>query len=98
VSVDHEYKYEIITTSRFKKDLHRAIKRNLDMSELDVVVTKLAKGEVLDEKYHNHNLSGKYAGYQDCHIGPDWVLVYKIAETELLLVLYRTGTHSDLFE
>jgi len=98
MSEENEYKYDIIPTSRFKKDLDRVVKRNLDTAELNAVVTKLAKGETLEEKYHDHSLSGKYAGYRDCHIQPNWILVYRIVEQELVLLLYRTGTHSDLFE
>ena len=61
------------------------------------VVTLLASGETLPVEFRDHSLSGNYSGYRECHIQPDWLLVYKITENQLLLTLYRTGTHSDLF-
>ena len=90
-------KYEIQRTSQFKRDYKLAKKRGCDMQLLKDAVTILANGEQLPAKYFNHNLSGDYAGYQECHIEPDWLLVYKITESQLILTLYRTGTHSDLF-
>ncbi|PNH20823.1 hypothetical protein B6K86_01775 [Lachnospiraceae bacterium] len=92
-------KYEIERTTQFKKDFKLAVKRGCDMEELRKVVTMLANGEVLPEKYRDHDLinSRNYKGTRECHIQPDWLLVYKIAESELVLLLYRTGTHSDLF-
>lgn len=90
-------KYEIQRTSQFKKDYKAAVKRNLDMEQLKKVVKILAEGETLPEEYDDHTLKGKYSGYRECHIQPDWLLVYKITEDLLILSLYRTGTHSDLF-
>ena len=90
-------KYEIQRTSQFKKDYKAAVKRNLDMEQLKKVVKILAEGETLPEEYNDHTLKGKYSGYRECHIQPDWLLVYKITEDLLILSLYRTGTHSDLF-
>ena len=90
-------KYEIQRTSHFKRDYKLAKKRGCDMQLLKEAVTILANGEQLPAKYLNHNLTGNYAGYQECHIEPDWLLVYKITESQLILTLYRTGTHSDLF-
>lgn len=90
-------KYEIQRTSQFKKDYKAAVKRNLDMEQLKKVVKILADGETLPEEYDDHTLKGKYSGYRECHIQPDWLLVYKITEDLLILSLYRTGTHSDLF-
>ena len=90
-------KYEIQRTSQFKKDYKTAVKRNLDMEQLKKVVKILAEGETLPEEYDDHTLKGKYSGYRECHIQPDWLLVYKITEDLLILSLYRTGTHSDLF-
>ncbi len=90
-------KYEIQRTSQFKKDYKAAVKRNLDMEQLKKVVNILAEGETLPEEYDDHTLKGKYSGYRECHIQPDWLLVYKITEDLLILSLYRTGTHSDLF-
>jgi len=90
-------KYEIQRTSQFKKDYKTAVKRGCDAEQLKKVVTLLAYGKALPEEYKDHSLSGKYAGYRECHIKPDWLLVYKIIENVLILSLYRTGTHSDLF-
>ena len=68
------------------------------MELLEKVIDTLAKGEVLPPKYKNHPLKGKYLGYYDCHILPDWVLIYKIEKEELILLLFDIGTHSDLLE
>ena len=83
--------------NQFKKDIKLAKKRHYDMSQLKAVVDMLADGKVFPEKYRDHQLSGNYAGYRECHILPDWLLVYKIVDDKLMLVLARTGTHSDLF-
>ena len=89
---------KIVTSNRFRKDLKIAQKRKLDLSPLRNVVTKLANQEKLDEKYRDHPLSGDYVNFRECHIKPDWLLVYCIDEEELELFLFRTGTHSDLFK
>lgn len=81
----------------FKKDLKRIMRRGYNIELLKKVIDLLAKQELLPEKYKDHNLSGDYIGYRECHITPDWLLVYQIRENELILVLTRTGTHSDLF-
>lgn len=90
-------KYEIVYTSKFRKDLKTAKKRGYDLSLLGQVVDTLASGAELDEKYCDHALIGNYKGCRECHITPDWLLVYEIANDELILFLTRTGTHSDLF-
>ncbi len=90
-------KYEIQRTSQFKKDYKLAVKRGCDINKLQKVVMILASGETLPEEYRDHPLRGNYSGYRECHIEPDWLLVYKITENVLVLTLYRTGTHSDLF-
>ena len=90
-------KYRIVQTGKFKKDLKLIRKRGYDLSLLGVVVDMLAAGDTLPEKYKDHNLSGNYSGCRECHITPDWLLVYEIANDELFLYLTRTGTHSDLF-
>ncbi len=90
-------KYQIEVTSRFKKDYKLSQKRGLDMSQLEKVVEILASGEALPEKYLDHSLIGDYKGYRECHIRPDWLLVYKIQNDILILTLARTGSHSDLF-
>lgn len=84
--------------TQFKRDVKLAKKRNLDMSLLKSVVDKLSEGKKLEAKYRDHMLTGDYAGYRECHLQPDWLLVYKIVNDTLTLVLARTGTHSDLFK
>jgi len=73
------------------------MKRGYNESLFNKVLTLLAAGKPLAEKYHDHALHGEYTGYRECHITPDWLLVYKIKANVLILVLHRTGTHSDLF-
>lgn len=90
-------KYEIQRTSQFKKDFKQAVKRGCSVDKLRKVVVILASGEILPDEYRDHPLRGNYSGYRECHIEPDWLLVYKISENVLVLTLYRTGTHSDLF-
>lgn len=87
----------IVRSNRFLKDLRLAKKRGLDLSSLEEVVIKLANQEKLDEKYHDHPLSGDYSDFRECHIKPDWLLVYTIDDEELELYLFRTGSHSDLY-
>ncbi len=87
----------IVRSNRFLKDLRLAKKRGLDLSSLEEVVNKLANQEKLDEKYHDHPLSGDFSDFRECHIKPDWLLVYTIDDEELELFLFRTGSHSDLF-
>ncbi len=92
-----EPKYSIVLTSLFKKDLKTAKKRGYDLTLLNNVVDTLSYGLPLDEKYKDHNLIGDYKGCRECHILPDWLLIYEISDDELILYLTRTGTHSDLF-
>ena len=90
-------KYIVKPTSRFQRDLKRIQKRGYDISLLTAIIKKLANGESLPEKNRDHNLSGDYSGCRECHITPDWLLVYEIDNGELILYLTRTGSHSDLF-
>jgi mRNA interferase YafQ len=90
-------KYAVKLSSRFKRDMKQVQRRGYDQRLLTTVVSVLANGEVLDEKYHDHNLTGDYSGFRECHITPDWLLIYKYNNNELYLLLSRTGTHSDLF-
>ena len=90
-------KLEIIPSNQFKKDLKLAQKRGLDLSELTAVISALANGESLDPKFRDHTLIGDYNGFRECHIRPDWLLIYKIDNGQLLLFLAITGSHSDLF-
>lgn len=95
--MSNESKYGIVLTSMFKKDLKSAKKRGYDLSLLSRVVDTLAAGQTLEEKYKDHSLIGNYKGCRECHITPDWLLIYEISDGELILYLTRTGTHSDLF-
>lgn len=90
-------KYSIVMTSIFKKDYKLAKKRGYDLSALQEIITKLANGQPLPEKNKDHALTGNYAGCRECHVKPDWLLIYQIFNDELVLYLTRTGTHSDLF-
>lgn len=81
----------------FKKDYKRMLKRGCNPQNLQDVLTLLVNQQPLPEKYRDHNLSGNYTGYRECHIEPDWLLIYKIFNDKLVLVLTRTGSHSDLF-
>jgi mRNA interferase YafQ len=80
---------------KFKQDYKRMEKRGSDMKKLRLVIQKLANTEELEARYRDHPLLGKYAGARDCHIAPDWILIYAVVENELRLI--RTGAHSDLF-
>lgn len=81
----------------FKKDYKRIVKRGYDVSLLEEVINLLANKIPLPKKYKDHGLSGNYAGFRECHITPDWLLIYRIDDNELILYLTRTGSHSDLF-
>lgn len=87
----------VIWTSLFKKDYKLAIKRGLPIKELDNVIRLLAEDAPLPAKYKDHELSGIWKGFRECHIQPDWLLIYKILDNKLVLSLTRTGSHSDLF-
>lgn len=81
----------------FKKDYKRIVKRGYDMRLLEKVIELLANQKPLPEKNRDHQLTGDYAGCRECHITPDWLLIYEVADEELILYLTRTGSHSDLF-
>ena len=89
--------YNVIPSNLYRKDLKLAKKRGLNISLLDDVVDKLARGETLPERHCDHMLQGELDGYRECHIKPDWLLIYQIINNDLILLLSRTGTHSDLF-
>ena len=88
---------EIKPTSRFKRDLKICMRRGYNLGALGDVVDALARSEELPEKNKDHALSGDYMGCRECHIAPDWLLIYKVSGESLFLYLMRTGTHSDLF-
>jgi mRNA interferase YafQ len=84
-------------SAKFKKDYKTIIKRGYNPKLLEDVLSILCAEEPLPLKYRDHNLSGSYEGHRECHITPDWLLIYKIEQNILILTLTRTGTHSDLF-
>lgn len=84
-------------SSRFTKDLKLLARRGYDLNKIKFVISELANGNKLDSKYKDHQLTGDYSGKRECHILPDWLLIYEIKNDELLLYLVRTGSHSDLF-
>lgn len=88
---------DVAWTTQFKKDYKLALKRHLDIGLLDDVIRALSRGDALPEKNKDHALSGDWAGHRECHIQPDWLLIYRIEDDALILTLTRTGTHSDLF-
>jgi mRNA interferase YafQ len=88
---------DIVPSNQFRKDLKLARKRGMKIELLQAVVNTLAKEQPLDAKYRDHSLTGDYRGFRECHIEPDWLLVYRIDQGELELFLFRTGTHADLF-
>lgn len=91
-------KYSLIMSSRFKKSMKRAVKRGLDVSLIQSVVDTLLAGVPLDPKFNDHPLRGSLKGLRECHIEPDWLLIYMIENDILTLTLIDTGSHSDLFD
>lgn len=90
-------KYDIQFTTQFKKDVKAAKKQGKDLEKLYGIIEKLANGEPLELKYRDHFLTGNYKGCRECHIDPDWLLIYEIIDDVLVLMLNRTGSHSQLF-
>ncbi len=90
--------YKLKFTSAYKSSYKLMKRRGLDVSLLDEVVDTLRRGIPLDEKYHDHELTGNYKGFRECHVKPDWLLIYLIEGDILTLTLVDTGTHSDLFK
>lgn len=90
--------YEVKFTSSYKKNYKLMKKRGYDLSLLDDVVDTLRQGKTLDKKYKDHELKGNFACFHECHIKPDWLLIYLIEKDILTLTLVATGTHSDLFK
>ena len=90
--------YRIKFTNAYKKSYKRAKKRGLNLKLLDAVVEKLGQGHTLDAKYRDHELHGNWAGFRECHIQPDWLLVYLVENDILTLTLVETGTHAYIFD
>ena len=91
-------KYTVKPTSQFKKDLKKMQKQHKDLELLNQILKLLANGETLPEKNRDHALTGNYTGCRECHIQPDWLLIYEVADDTLFLYLTRTGSHSELFD
>ena len=87
---------KIVYSSQFKKDYKKVKKQNKDIGKLSLVTEKLAAEERLDAKYRDHPLTGNWKGFRDCHLEPDWILIYQASEDTLTLA--RTGSHSELFK
>lgn len=85
-------------TSRFKKELRKAVKRGLDEEKLKFIIKLLANQQPLPPEYKDHELIGNFKGFRECHVQNDWLLIYKIYHSELVLSLERTDTHADLFK
>lgn len=92
-----ETKLTVKFTTAFKKDYKLAKKRGLNMERLQAVIGTLAMGEPLPQEYRDHELSNNWKGHRECHIQPDWLLIYRTQNDVLVLTLARTGSHSDLF-
>lgn len=90
--------YEVVLSNRFRKDLKLAAKRGCDLALLNSIVDRLAQGETLPAKHRDHSLTGDYIGFRECHIQPDWLLIYRTEGEALMLFLMRTRTHADLFD
>ena len=92
------FELELETTAKYRKDERRMKKRGVDVSLLDDIISKLRKREPLEAKHRDHQLKGKFSRLRECHITPDWLLIYIIDNNRLVLTASRTGTHSDLFK
>lgn len=91
-------KYKIQFTTQFQKDIKKAKKQEKDLDKLFYIIEMLSNGESLPPKFKDHSLSGNYSGVRECHIEPNWLLIYSIKEEVLILVLNRVGSHFDLFK
>lgn len=89
---------EVIFSSNFKRDFRRMVKRGYNPKDLEKVMDLLAHEKVLPKKYKDHGLNGNYMGDRECHIKPDWLLIYRIDKKYLILEMLKTGSHSDLFK
>ena len=89
---------ELYTTGQFRKDYKRVKKRGYNLQLLEQVIDTLLAGKPLAEKYRDHALTGDYTGFRECHVQPDWLLIYSIDHGKLILTASRTGSHADLFE
>ena len=88
---------KLVATAKFRKDYKRIKKRGYDLSLLEDVLDQLLQEKTLEQKYRDHAVIGNYIGFRECHIQSDWLLIYAVSESELILTASRTGTHSDLY-
>lgn len=88
---------ELVTTGQFRKDYKRVKKRGYDMGLLEGVINDLLQEKPLEKRFRDHELAGSYIGFRECHIQPDWLLIYAVDKNQLILTASRTGTHADLF-
>ena len=88
---------KIVTEKQYRKDYVKVVKQGRNIDKLNYVINKLVNNEKLEEKYRDHQLIGKYLGCRECHIEPDWILIYRLENERIVLYLLRTGSHSDLF-
>ena len=95
-----KYQYDIVYSNKFKKDLKKVLKQGKDIKKLKDVIDKLAIKEELDPKYRNHNLMNNkhFKNCKECHIEPDWLLVYQYNDNDLILLLINTGSHSEILK
>lgn len=91
-------RYKLIYTTKFKKDYKLSIKRGMPIELLKDTITLLQNGQPLPSKMHDHALVGDFIGFRECHILPDWLLLYFVEEDTITLTLSRTGSHSDIFK
>jgi len=89
--------YQFKTTNRFEKDLKKAVKSGKDVEKIKIIMKNIIDGKTLPQNFIDHKLEGNYTGYRECHIEPDWLLIYKIDKKAMEVVFVRTGTHSELF-
>lgn len=87
----------LVTTGQFRKDYKRIKKRGYDLKLLEKVIDMLLSEKILEDRYRDHVLAGNYVGFRECHILPDWLLIYAVDKGNLILTASRTGTHADLF-
>jgi len=99
IDFDLKTKYKIEFTNNFNRQFKKIVKQNKDISKFLKIVERLANNDVLELKYRNHNLENnkKYKNCKECHIEPDWLLIYQVQDDKLILLLFATGSHSDLF-
>lgn len=88
---------DLVMTTQFRRDLKRIRKRGIDVAPLEVVLLALRRERPLTAKYRDHALTGDYIGFRECHVAPDWLLIYAVDRGQLILTASRTGSHADLF-